>query len=113
MSNEYFRKAIVVNTDFGLSLFSEDKAKALKRFKSYLNETDAGSCLEYEEKYKLTDDKVISYLSTLGIKNISELQQIEKVTRDDILRKIKLLRGITLRQLSRITGISKSVLGRI
>lgn len=111
--NEYFFKAIVVTTDFGLSLFSEDRTKALEKFKLFLNEMNTNKSLEYEEKYKLTDDEVKLYFITLGIKNMSELQQSEKDKRNDIIRKVKTVKGITLRQLSRITGISKSVIDRI
>ena len=45
--------------------------------------------------------------------NASEIRQIEKRKRDDIIKNLKSIEGVTIRQLSRITGISKSVINRI
>ena len=38
---------------------------------------------------------------------------IKKEERDDIIRKIKDIQGVTIRQLARIPGISKSVIDRM
>ncbi|MFA1820842.1 hypothetical protein ACDX78_11770 [Virgibacillus oceani] len=40
------------------------------------------------------------------------LQQMDKETRDAVLAKLKSLNGVSQRQLSRITGISKTVIQR-
>lgn len=45
--------------------------------------------------------------------SVSELQGIEQGKRDDMIRKLKEMRGVTVRQLARITGISKSVIDRV
>jgi len=37
---------------------------------------------------------------------------MEKEQRDEIIRAVKLMDGVTIRQLSRITGMSKSVIDR-
>jgi len=42
-----------------------------------------------------------------------ELRQVEKGKRDEIIRKLKLMNGVTIRQLSRMTGISKSTIDRV
>jgi len=44
---------------------------------------------------------------------MSELQQLEKNKRNEIIREVKIVRGITIRQLARVTGISKSVIDRV
>ena len=111
--NEYFEKGTVTDTDYSLSMFSEDRNKALLQFESFSNEANDDKCLEYEEKYKVTDDEIRSYFIILGIKSMSELQQSEKSIRNDLIKKIKAVKGVTLGQLARITGISKSVIGRI
>jgi putative transposase len=48
-----------------------------------------------------------------GVGNISELQRLEKEKRNDYIRKIKKIEGVTVRQIARVTGISKSVIGRV
>ena len=45
-------------------------------------------------------------------KSNSELQQLHRDKRNEIIRKLKLIEGVTIGQLSRITGISKSVIDR-
>lgn len=64
--------------------------------------------MEYEEKCKLSDDEIKFLFMGHGIMNMSELQQ-----RDDAIRKIKVMMGVTIRQLARITGISRSVIDRM
>lgn len=109
--NEYISKATIVDIDLGLSLFSSDKEKAIKLFMKYMAESNDDQCLE--DKVKISDSEVIEYLYKLGVSNISELQKMEKEKRDDILARLKELEGVTVRQLSRITGISKSIIYRI
>jgi putative transposase len=43
---------------------------------------------------------------------MSKLQQMDKEDRDAILVKLKAVNGVSVRQLSRITGISSSVVQR-
>ena len=72
-----------------------------------MNEPSEDRCLEDEEKIQLTDNEVRACLGELGIASISDLQQKEKGKRDEIIRAVKSMKGISIRQLSRITGISR------
>jgi REP element-mobilizing transposase RayT len=110
---EYIGNSIYTDINFALGLFSEDKIKAIKLFEKYMNEENDDQCLEYTEKLNISDDEVIGYFHNIGIDNISKLQRIEKEKRNEYIRKIKNIEGITVRQLARVTGISKSVIGRI
>lgn len=111
--NEYFEKASFIDTDFVLDMFSKNRNKAPEMIKRYLNEANEDNCLEYEEKRKVSDEEVKFLFMKLGIKNLSELQQSEKQERDDAIKKVKAIKGVTIRQLARITGVSKSVIGRL
>jgi putative transposase len=77
-----------------------------------MNEPNKDKCLDDEEKIRITDEEVRTYFIELGLQNISDLQHKEKNKRDEIIRAVKAMKGITIRQLSRITGISKSVTDR-
>lgn len=110
---EYIDKPIIIDTDLCLNLFSMDRPKAIDLFIKYMNENNEDNCLEFEEFLKLTDAEVRNKLSDMGVKNTSELQRYKKDERDKILIKLKNTKGITLRQLSRITGISKSLIGKL
>ena len=93
--------------------FSDDRAKAVELFKDYNHENNTDKCLDYIEKLVLSDKAVINYLNEMGIKSISQLQQLNKEKRDEVIRRIKKREGITIRQLARVTGISKSVIDRV
>jgi putative transposase len=42
-----------------------------------------------------------------------KFKQLEKKKRNNILKNLKSIKGVTIRQLSRVTGISKSLINRI
>jgi putative transposase len=109
---EYFGKSRLVDTEFALRMFAGDNAQALVQLKRFLKETNEDQCLDYEGKKRLLDSDIRGYLLQYGISNTSILQQMEKSQRDDIIRAVKSIDGVTVRQLSRITGISKSVIDR-
>jgi len=111
--HEYVRNPVITNVDFALDIFSSDRMKAVNLFISYNNEKSIDECLDYNERINLPDEEVIECLTELGITSISELQRLEKRQRDDLLRKLKELQGVTIRQLARITGISRSVIDRV
>jgi REP element-mobilizing transposase RayT len=110
---EYIGQGTIIDTDFALRMLSEDRKKSIEEFEKYSKEKNNDECLEYKEKKKITDNEVRENLRKMGIKNISELQKLEKDKRNEIIRRIKGQEGVTIRQISRITGISKSVIHKI
>ncbi|MFY3790508.1 transposase [Ureibacillus sp. MALMAid1270] len=111
--NDYLHNSKNIDIDYGLQLFSKDRTKAIQLYIDYMQQQNNDQCLEVHYNIKKTDQEVRDYLYTFGIANSSQLQQLDKAHRDTILAKVKTLKGVSLRQLSRITGISKSVIGRI
>ncbi|MCR6546606.1 hypothetical protein NVS47_13975 [Dehalobacterium formicoaceticum] len=77
-----------------------------------MNENNEDKCLEYEEKYLISDQKVMFYFAQHDIYDINELKQLEISKRNKIIEAEKSKKGVTIRQLSRITGITKSVIDR-
>lgn len=102
-----------VDIDFALDIFSSDRNKAIDLYEKYMKEDNNDQCLDINYKGMLNDEEVISYMKTLGVASVAALQQMDTENRNKILKEIKGLNIVSLRQLSRITGISKSVLGRI
>ncbi len=111
--NEYINEPTIVDTGLALQIFSTNREKAVSSFIAHSNEKSEDKCLDYDEKNRLTDNDVRKYFKNLGIKNIRELQQIDISKRNAIIKEIKAIKYVTIRQLSRITGISKSVIDRI
>lgn len=112
--SEYLhRKNNLVDIDFGLSMFSSDREKARESFIAYMNEQNEDKYLDDEEGLSLSDDEVRECIYRLGITTMSTLQQMRKMERDEVLSKTLGIEGISIRQLARVTGISKSVIGRL
>ena len=103
----------ITNIDRGLNLFSPDRRTAMKKFIDYMQEVNDDQCLDLTERVKLADDQVREYLRTVGVTSNSTLQQLGRDDRDAVLAKLKKLNGVSIRQISRITGISKSVIDRV
>ncbi|RDW21346.1 transposase [Oceanobacillus arenosus] len=111
--NEYFQQDTMIDIDFGLQLFSPDRNKAIDLYIEYMLQPNDDHCLEDIIKVRKSDDEVRKMLFQLGIPDKSTLQQMDKENRNAILARVKTMEGVSLRQLSRITGISRSVIQRV
>ena len=111
---EYINTDQIIDTNFILGMFSIDREQARKGFIRFMNETaDNDDCLEYKEQITLKDEEVIVLIQKYA--NVStplELQVIKKSERDALLKEIKKIKGISTRQIARLTGISQSVITR-
>ena len=109
---EYIEKATLTDTDFALNIFSQDRKTAIDLFDKFNNQNNNDICLEYDDKVIVSDNDLKELILLLGIRNITELHKLEKIKRNEILKKLKSINRVTVRQLSRFTGISKSVIHR-
>ncbi|SHP76559.1 Transposase and inactivated derivatives [Mycobacteroides abscessus subsp. abscessus] len=109
---EYLYQSTIVDTKFVLSLFSEEREKAVQLIARYMNEINDDLCMEELVRVRLSDQDVIDYLRTLGNTSNSTMQHMSKVERDTVLTMLMKLNGVSIRQISRITGFSKSVVQR-
>ena len=109
---EYDERHGLTDIDFALDIFSNVRKKAIILFKNYANEKNRDECLDYQTRTAKSDEEVMLCLNEAGIKNISQLQQMNKPERDAVIRNIRSKDNIAVRQLARITGISKSVIAR-
>lgn len=94
-------------------MFSPDRQKAIELFAAFTNNQNDDKCLDYDEKIRVSDIEIRAILSQHSVSNINQLLQLKKHKRDEIIKAIKSIDGATVRQLSRITGISKSTIDRI
>lgn len=109
---DYIDRPNIVDTELALQLFSEDDKKAVQLFKKYMCECREDSCLEVKNSVKVADQEVLALMKSSGIPNGSTIQQMNKKDRDKILKQLKDIEGVSIRQVARITGISKSVVQR-
>jgi len=112
--NEYINeieineKSGVVDADFTFEIISKDY------FIEYNNESNGDECMDIKDSdFRLNDidaKKVIQKISKC--KNISEFQELEIKKRNRYLKNFK-EKGLSIRQISRLTGISKGIVGKI
>lgn len=94
----------VVDTEFALSVLNKEE------FIEFNNEQNDDVCMEIDEQdFRLNDidaRKVISEIT--GCTNATEFQELKVEKRDEYIAKLK-EQGLSIRQISRLTGVSKGV----
>lgn len=105
--NEYLNSGTLVDTEFAIEMIKEEN------YVSFHLEYSKEPCMDITDKtHRLTDEdakKLIAKLS--GCSNVSEFQKLDKKKRDNLLSEFK-KSGISIRQLTRLTGISKGIVER-
>jgi REP element-mobilizing transposase RayT len=110
--NEYAKKPQFVNTNLVLGMFSENENRARKLFsefsasKTELDET----ILDERAPTSLKDsDAIIKIKEIAKVNSCLDLLDIDKTERNRLLALLK-GNGITIRQLSRLTGINRNII---
>ncbi|MEW5920480.1 MAG: transposase [Bacillota bacterium] len=111
--HEYINESIMTDVDLALEMFSPDRQKAIEQFIPFTNQQNDDSCIDYDENVRITDSEIKAILLQFGISNINELQRLDKNKRYEIIKAIKSVGSVTVRQLAKITGMSKSTISRI
>lgn len=111
--HEYIHASAFVDCDLGLQLFSSNTSQACQLFSEYMQIDNEDVFLDDGITASRSDLEVRNRMNQLGIPNASTLQQMNRGHRNAVLSELKELRGISIRQLERITGISKSVIDRV
>lgn len=111
--HDYIHKPELVAIDFAISQFSAEKNEAVRRFITYMQQLSNDICFDQNIRERVSDRELKSYMREHGVSNTSVLQQMDRESRNEILRKLKQLNGVSGRQLSRVTGVSKSVIQRL
>ena len=111
---EYIGNNNIVDTEFILSIFNEDKYRAIKIWKDYHQSiSDDKDEEEFEIRNKLTDDEAILEIKQkLKIDNIMEIQKYNTEYKRKIIREIASIKGITKEQLARIIGVNRRTIHR-
>ncbi len=103
--NELFPKSDFIDNDFIFGLVPSDE---LKKFIKYEN-TD--NCLDIDDKLRamVTDEQAQYIIECITkCKNVSEFQKLEVEILDKYLKKLR-EQGLSIRQISRLTGVSINV----
>ncbi len=112
---DYIEKNKITDNDFVLNIFNAvDREKAVKNFIEYINQENGDECMDMPEKRQLTDDeamKIIKYYCK--IEQTIDIQNFDKQKRNLYLRKLKEDYNLSIRQIERLTGISRGIIRKI
>lgn len=91
-------------------MVSKETEMAREKFKEFNEENNEDECMDEKWKRKrLTDEHAREEINhRLGDAMIPQVKSLPKSERDEVLRKIKLIEGLSQRQAARILGVSAS-----
>lgn len=103
----------LLDKDFILMMFSTDLTTAKERFKVFNEKQNNDKCLEdcNNKRKRLTDEEAgLTIKKLLGTIEIPQVKSLPKLERDEVLRKVKGIEGLSQRQAARILGISPNLI---
>lgn len=114
---EYIKDSKIIEERQILALFNKNKQDAVRDFiefhKANIEQENWNDFMEYEMVEKLNDEQARKYLiEILELKNIQELMNFSVAKRNEILKKLKNIRGIPKLQIARLTGLSAKMVER-
>jgi len=98
-------------SDLILGLFAEDRNTAIRKFIEFNESTNDDKCLDYDIRIRLKDEEAREEIKkVMAGFNLAEIKILPKEQRDEMLSRIKRIKGITQRQAARILGISPNLI---
>ena len=111
--NENRNKLSLVDVGFTFKVYDEDKIKAVHYFKEHHNIGTIDACLDMEERFCISDQEAAKIIKALcKINSGPELQEMEKTQKNIYLKKLKDEYNLSIRQISRLTGINRGIVYR-
>lgn len=111
--HEYMDKPTLCHTSDVLRIFSADHNHPQKAFQSFHQIDNDDQCLEYNTSLRLSDREASQWLTSYA--NITTPQHVRlfsKKERNNIIKQCK-NKGISIRQIERLTGVSFSIIRNI
>lgn len=111
--NEYLNsKNKIINSEFILDIFNEDRNKAIELFKEFHKIENNDNCLDIDETKRLKDSEAIIIVKELcNVEYCTDIQKFNINKRDKHLKILKET-GLSTRQIARLTGISRGIVLR-
>lgn len=98
----------ILNRDELLTGFFGSESELME----FLNTEQDERCMDYDTTVSLRDEEAAAVIQELtGQNNPQMMQGMEKCPRDALLRELK-AKGISVRQLSRLTGLNRNIIQR-
>jgi len=101
----------MTNTDFALEMFNNNIENGTKGFIEYINKLNNDVCMEISERRQITDEDARMIIKNLcKINNVIDLQKFNINERNAYLKDLKERYSLSIRQIERLTGISRGVI---
>ena len=101
---EYLSGPELTDTGFALSMLSKEQ------FSDFHREENTDQCLDISDNFRMTDEDAKILLRKISkCDNATEFQLLDKETRNSYIQKLH-KKGVSIRQISRLTGISKKII---
>lgn len=106
--NDYLSDDLnITDVDFCLDIFSEDRNSSIKMYEEFMREANDDKFLEIQETpERLTDEELIKLFKKKYKISAIEIQRLDAAEQLESLRWMKSQPGISLRQISRVTGMT-------
>lgn len=102
--SEYVLSSSMTDTEFALELLG-----GKEKYIEFMSETNETNCLEIIDTNRLTDEKAIAIIrKKYKVKNAQVVQEFPIEQRNQVLHQLK-EEGLSVRQLSRLTGLNRGV----
>jgi REP element-mobilizing transposase RayT len=111
---DYIEENKLTDTDFVLDIFNEaSREYAVNEFIEYINKEDSDECMDIPDKRQLTDKEAIKIIKECcRVDHGIDLQKLETEKRDLYIRRLKKL-NLSIRQIERLTGISRGIIQKV
>lgn len=104
--NEYVAKKRMCDINFALDFFIGDEARKIEQFKKFNAQENKDKCLDYENRSRIDDREAKDIIMKLtGTENTKQIETYERGRRDKIIKDLK-NKGLSIRQIERLTGVS-------
>ena len=110
---DYIERSNRTDTNFTLDIFDTDRDKAVRMFIEYINKENDDKCLEIKEGRPVTDGDARKIIKDLcKVDHTIDLQKFDLHKRNSYLKALKEY-GLSIRQIERLTGISRGIIQRV
>jgi putative transposase len=104
----------LTSSAFILGILSENKENGKKKFKEFMKQENQDQFLDIVTTQRKSDECLYREIQKkLHGQQITMLQTMEKEKRDEILRQLKEIEGVSHRQIARVTGISPNIIFKV
>lgn len=111
---DYVEECNEADKSYVLGIFNTDRERAIRSFAEYINKENDDECLDIQRKRQLTDDEAKKVIKDhCKLSHATELQNLDAGKRNSYLKDLKKEYSLPIRQIERVTGISRGIIQRI